>query len=852
MISKEQVFCPRRISWFVAIFLLASLTSCRDNGLSVDNTGAAFASDFDNTNDRIWVGRDFWTIPMEDWRVQNGRLECTGTRPNMRANILTRSLEGPGDLTLSVRAGVLQKNGDAGSTAGFRIGLQDDTDNDLRSLCYFGQGIDVGIHTDGFIFINEDRTALPEDFDWTDVEMSVAAQPREGAYSLTLQATDAGGRNAELVVEGIDGLQGAIALVNNHATNGDFTNGTQFWFDDLEMNGALLKNQEEASFGPILWSMYTLSRGTMKMTAQMPPLGEDDEHKVQLQIRKGQSWETVAEEEIQPAARIAVFRIEDWDATRDYDYRLVYDEQGKDGGVSSHQYEGIVRRDPVDRPLRVGGLTCQNGYGFPYRPLLENLVREEPDLLFFSGDQIYEGNGGYPIIRFPADRAILNYLGKWYMFGWAFGDLMRDRPTICLPDDHEVYQGNLWGEGGKKVTLEEWNASRDARSGFVQPVEMVNVVTRTNCAHLPDPYDPTPMNGEFEVYYTDLVYGRVSFAIVADRFYKSGPERVAFWKEGRKDHIKEEFDPSLLERPELQFLGDRQLAFLEEWTQDWRGADLKALLSQTIFANAATHHGAEKMFLYGDMDSGGWPKAGRDEAVDLMRKAFAFHICGDQHVPLMVQYGVDEYRDAGWVFCTPAIATGYERRVLHDQLGNPVTSRPDHGLPNTGYYTDFFNNPNYVYAVANPVEDTRSVDRYQRAQNRVSGFGMIHFDQQERTITSEAFPFLASTTENGELEQFPGWPLTIAQLDNYGREAVVYLPEIRLSGAADLVVQITEEKTGDLVYAVRMAGDRFQPKVFAAGSYQVKAGDPDTGRWQLFEGVQAVAEPGSESLDVVF
>ncbi len=42
----------------------------------------------------------------------------------------------------------------------------------------------------------------------------------------------------------------------------------------------------------------------------------------------------------------------------------------------------------------------------------------------------------------------LNYLGKWYMFGWAFGDLMRDIPAICTPDDHDVFQGNLWGGQG--------------------------------------------------------------------------------------------------------------------------------------------------------------------------------------------------------------------------------------------------------------------------------------------------------------------------------------------------------------------------------------------------------------------
>lgn len=839
MTNKKRRF-PLPFLYSLPLVLLSIiLTDCQNEGLSSRAADAQFSAHFDNTPDRIWIGRDFWTIPMEDWRVRNGRLECTGTHPNMRANILTRTLSGAGDLYLSARIGLLQKNGEAGSTAGFRIGLQDDTDNDVRSLCYFGRGIDAGVHTDGYLFVNEEQTPLPEDFDWNDFTLSAAVQKEETTHRLELSVADGNGNTAILTQTGIDSLQGIITLINNHATNGSFAEGSQFWFDDVQMEGTLVQAQEAAAFGPILWSMYTLSKGTMKMSAQMPPVGPSDEQAVQLQLKQDGDWETVAEENIQDDARIAVFRIEDWDAAQDHPYRLVYNEKGKDGSVLPHYYEGIVRRDPVDRTLHMGGLTCQNGYGFPYRPLVENLGRENPDLLFFSGDQIYEANGGYPIIRFPADRAILNYLGKWYMFGWAFGDLMRDRPTICLPDDHEVYQGNLWGEGGKKVSLEEWNRSRDSRSGFVQPVEMVNVVTRTNCAHLPDPRDPTPMNEEFEVYYTDLVYGRVSFAIIADRFYKSGPERVAFWKEGRKDHIKEVFDATLLERPELRLLGERQLAFLDEWVRDWRGADMKAFLSQTIFANIATHHGGNKMFLYGDMDSGGWPAEKRDVAVDLMRKAYAFHICGDQHIPMMVQYGIDEYRDANWVFCTPAIATGYERRVLYDQLDQPVVSRPDHGLPNTGSYTDFFGNPNYVYAVANPIEDTRSPNRYQRAENRVSGFGMIHFDTEERTITSEAFPFLAKETADGSLEQFPGWPLTIGQTDNYGREAVAYLPAIVSTGLSDPVVQITSETTSELVYALRIKGETFRPKVFAMGNYTIRAGNPETDQWQTVENVQA-------------
>ncbi len=94
---------------------------------------------------------------------------------------------------------------------------------------------------------------------------------------------------------------------------------------------------------------------------------------------------------------------------------------------------------------------------------------------------MYEGNGGYPIKRQPENAAILSYLGKWYMFGWAFGDVMRDRLTICTPDDHDVFQGNLWGEGGEGISFKEWEQVRDAHGGYVQTPKMVNVVAKTNC-----------------------------------------------------------------------------------------------------------------------------------------------------------------------------------------------------------------------------------------------------------------------------------------------------------------------------------------------------------------------------------
>ena len=417
------------------------------------------------------------------------------------------------------------------------------------------------------------------------------------------------------------------------------------------------------------------------------------------------------------------------------------------------------------------------------------------------------------------------------MFGWAFGDLMKDRPTICLADDHEVFQGNLWGAGGKKVSDEDWRRSRDSRSGFVEPVEMVNVVIRTNSSHQPEAFDPTPIEQGMDVYYTDILYGRVSFALITDRTFKSGPEEVVeatrkagFWN-GRKDMLHGKYPNSSLEKEKsLNLLGERQMTFLNNWATDWKDTDMKVLLSQTIFANNVTHYGPKKVILGSDLDSGGWPKMARDETIDLLRKCHAFQICGDQHLPSLVQYGIDDYRDANWVFCTPAIAVGYQRRFMPDTLNTPHTGRPDHGAPNTGLYTDGLGNKNFIYAVGNPDDITDHSNRYQKAQNCASGFGYVIFDQKNRNISAHSFRFLTKEQDKKKRGEFEGWPKTINILDNYMANSKFKLPTIQIKGCSNALIEI-HKKNSDLESVVRIKGSIFGPRVSAPGEYRVTITD---------------------------
>lgn len=830
----------KSFNWILSGWFIITSLSC-----SHENTSVLYS--FDNIPDRIWAGEDFWTVPLEDWQVKNGRIECLSNIQQAMFSLLPYILkDGDNIFKMSFDMGLLNMGTNNGS-AGVIIGSEALEEKDIRAAVYFGKGLNMGVNTKGYAFLEQQIRQLPAGFDFSQFKIEVSGSKASDGYTVGMKVLDATGNvTAELSLKPENPVTGIIQLVNNLRNASSKNNGPKFWYDNLSLDGPKFVKVESNRFGPVLWTMYTLSRNTLKLTAQFPPLNESENQDAQFQVKQSDQWQTLATGKMDADARCVTWKLENWNSTVDHEYRVLFDYINSMGTKQVAEYSGTIRRDPVDRPLRLGALTCQFGSGFPYSPLEKNLKLSNPDMLYFSGDQIYESNGGYPIRRSPEDTAIVNYLGKYYMFGWAFGDLMRSVPTVCTPDDHDVFHGNLWGEGGinkiNPVSL----------AGFTQTVKFVNVVNCTQCAHLPDPYDPESIEQGMSVWYTDLNYGRVSFAIVSDRVFKSNPQRVSTW-EGRSDQITEPLkDPKSIEKPGLEMLGKRQEDFLAEWIRDWRGVDMKVLLSQTLFTNVATHHGKFDGYLFGDMDSNGWPKSARDKAIRIIRKGFVFHIAGDQHIPSIVQYGIDNYRDAGWCYVTPAISVGYSRWFRPDELGIVVKNRPVHGFPNTGEYRDAFGNLNYVYAVGNPLNFARAENRYQLAQEKTSGFGMVIFDQEQRNITMESWRFLAYMSKQDADNQHPGWPFTISQFDNYGREPVAWLPTLKINGEPDPVVEITNQSTSELEYSVRIKGNEFNPKVFSNDVFTIRLGYPEQDLWKIIKNVKPLNKQNQDELIITF
>ena len=435
---------------------------------------------------------------------------------------------------------------------------------------------------------------------------------------------------------------------------------------------------------------------------------------------------------------------------------------------------------------------------------IKHLKEMDPDLLFFAGDQNYtheEGTYG------------------WLQFGYQFREVMKDRPTICIVDDHDIRQPNLWGAGGLKS-----NIKAETDGGYTYPASFVNMVQRQQIWNLPDAFDPTPILRGITVYYTEHNLGGISFAILEDRKFKSQPEGNVPQMGPRADHINDPaYDRNSVNLPGLKLLGERQHAFLNDWIQDWTDDQLKVVLSQTAFTGAVHIHGSLDGRLLADLDSNAWPQAGRDQALRYLRAARATHLCGDQHLGVVVRHGIEEFRDGPISFTSPALVN-----AVYKRLWWPLDEPPgggdaiDSSLPWVGDYLDGFGNRITMHAYANPAVET--VDNKQATENRGDGYGIALFNKRTNQVTFEAWPRFSDPCK-GDVEQFEGWPLTFDLADNDGRKVYANLPDVTLP-SVDAVVCLTNAETGEVIYSYRAneADLQFQPYVYAPGVYNLKIG----------------------------
>ena len=243
-----------------------------------------------------------------------------------------------------------------------------------------------------------------------------------------------------------------------------------------------------------------------------------------------------------------------------------------------------------------------------------------------------------------------------------------------------------------------------------------------------------------------------------------------------------------------------------------------------------------------DLDCNGWPQTPSRRALKLIRRAWAVHLCGDQHLAVVVKHGISEHGDGPYGFTGPALVNTIYGRWWHPEDGkpgpNPVLNSP---LPWTGDFKDGLGNKISMMAYANPED--RNDER-----KRADGFGIARFNKKNREVTFECWPRFCDV-RNGDSEQFPGWPITVKQDENDGRKVAGYLPEYIFSNGENCVVQVIEEDSGEVLYTARSINGRFQPKVYSEGKYTVKIGRelPDM---RVFKSIQSSSKSAAGQIKI--
>lgn len=861
------------------IFLAFSAISCQTS-----SDQKQFRSNWDSDISRIWIGPDYWTNPLQDWSVENGRLFCEIAGVNRSIHLLTYALENKsGTFKTEVNLGIppITMKTKANGWAGFIIGAKGEF-NDYRDAAVYGIGINAGITTKGKIFIGK----IPDENEITGESGQILEQLQsENGIVLRFYAEPSGSDEYKVILTAFKTGTGKIIneisafipkskLSGNIALQSHFNDGKAtlkdkpgFWFEKWVASGEMLTSYPDRAFGPILFTMYTLSKNVLKLTAQMAPLNTSDVQTASLEIlTKDNIFENIGVAKIDEMAGTATFRIENWENYNDVPYRVSYNWSNNNRNPKTWYYSGTIKKDPADKnEIIVAAFTGNNDLGFPNTEITDHVMKHHPDLLVYTGDQIYEPRGGFGNTIEPLDKATLDYLRKWYMFGWEYGSMLKNIPSVCLPDDHDVYHGNLWGCGGKAARRTAVVMDWQDDGGYKLPAEWVNMVQRTQTSHLPDPYDPTPVLQDISVFYTDLLVGGISFAIVEDRKWKSAPKALLpeslnvrnGWAESSRAVPPEVLDV------QAELLGKRQINFLNDWAGDWSNRTMiKAVISQTIFCTVATMPDSSQIDIAPklritkkgeyppndiptqDMDSDGWPKSGRDEALRIMRKAFAMHIAGDQHLASSVKYGIDIWGDAPYAICVPSISNFYPRRWFPDKPG--INRKP--GQPvNTGDFIDGFGNKMTVLAVANPVYTGLLPSKL---YDRSAGYGIIKFNKKTREIEIANWPRQEDPSLS-DAKPYEGWPIRFYQEDNYSRKAVAWLPYLEITGT-DIppVIKITNDATGELIYAIRAKENSFRPKVFEQGIYKIEVGEPGTKRWKELRRISTVELNNSSTISI--
>lgn len=792
---------PIYFRWLSRLILLVAM-------LSVGIPASADTETFDwkKLEDRRWLGSAFWANRLQDWSVRDGQLQCAHADAGgswRTAHLLTQDLSSKGDrfeveltfdsaadghLGILVGAGEGQLNYKQASmiqsVPGLGGGFLIDAAFIDKSLCIRDFGSDAEVMVPKPLAKAQWGTELKRG---TPVTLRIVGKRKSSTtFELNASLTDGVEQVAATQVDvAADRLVGNIAMVSRGGTQ-----QAPHRISSLRLAGERIDKHPERAYGPIAGVLYSVAGGDLKVGVQCMSIGKTilkgktfgQGSRVGVQLEKRQadgSWSPVTQPVgVSEPDYYALLRVRGHDRSEAADFRVVI-LNGPSDAVMPYPFH--VPAEPTDGELVIGGISCTGDIGrkslgdkallkpgetfigvwspanqwAPFSGITEPLIDRDPDIVFFTGDQLYEW---WPTpIDMTDPMPTEDYLYKWMIWHWSFQDVTSRVPCLVQTDDHDVWHPNLWGDGSRLMT-DGW----DHGGGYIKSSYFVNMVQRTMCGHNPDAYDPGPSDSGITNYFCTFTYGGVDFALLEDRKFKTAMPTV-----------KSGIEPKML--------GDAQLKMLAEWAESPNEAPVRIVVSQTNYVTLNTNAMGN---MFADVDSNGWPKPARDKAVELFGKAGAFLFTGDQHLASVTRMDTPTAKNGVLQFSQPAGGCIWWRWFYPNQKQRKDQGAVDGTQSYIGQFADAFGNTFETLAVANPADE--SVMRVynnngqakfiltaeQRAAgigtryriHQGEGFGVIHINAASDRMTLECWPDKNATMLH-PYRQFDGWPIQLKLSD---------------------------------------------------------------------------------------
>ena len=158
-------------------------------------------------------------------------------------------------------------------------------------------------------------------------------------------------------------------------------------YPQLKAIGDFSKLEKVPNDQLICFTLYTLHEKTLKLSAQLYPLDDDMPHEVSLEIKDGQDWKVIAKTKVHRVGWTATFRVKNWNDSVNTPFRVTHPL----GAV----YKGLIRKDPLDKSKLVVAAFTGNSPGpgggkISKQDVVDNIQKLNPDVLFFTGDQVYD------------------------------------------------------------------------------------------------------------------------------------------------------------------------------------------------------------------------------------------------------------------------------------------------------------------------------------------------------------------------------------------------------------------------------------------------------------------------------